>query len=81
MSPTRQQALGIAGCKLVPGPCPYALADGKFTVDVVLTVSLLCAEPCLHRFHEAPDIGTARAIAMGYRFVRNYDDAVAVGLV
>jgi hypothetical protein len=81
MSPYKQQALGIAGCRLAPCGNAYRLKDGTPTQQLAVTVSLLRAEPCLHRLYEAAAISAEEARAQGYRFVRSYDDALMYGLV
>jgi hypothetical protein len=80
MAPTKQRALGIDGCRLVPAAAPYPLKDGKATQLVAVTHSLLLAEPCLKRFTEAQPIATEAALDRGYLLVRSYDDALAAGL-
>ena len=81
MSPHKQRALGISGCRLAPAGQAYALKDGSQTREIAVTVTLLRAEPCLHRLNEAAEISDERAAALGYRMVRSYDDAVMHGLV
>jgi hypothetical protein len=81
MSPDKQQARGIAGCRLVPGMHEYKLNDGTPTVRLAVTVSLLLAEPSLRRWQEGQPIDCKDAVSRGYRFVRSFDDAVAYGLL
>ena len=81
MSPNKQRAHGIAGCRLVPGQSPYRLRDGTWTAHMAVTVSLLLAEPSLRRWQEGAPIDCETAAQKGYRFVRTYDDAVAYGLM
>jgi hypothetical protein len=80
MSPTRQRALGTSGCRLAPIASPYRLKNGQPTQQVAVTVSLLWAEPCLRRFIEGQPIAAEAAVDHGYRLVRNYDDALSLGL-
>jgi len=81
MTPDKQRAIGIAGCRLVAGTSPYRLRDGSSTVHMAVPVSLLLAEPSLHRWHEGQPIDCDAAALRGYRFVRTYEDAVAYGLL
>jgi len=81
MSPTKQTAKGIGGCVMVPGGSPYRLKNGTQTYDVAVTVSLLRAEPSLRKLSEARPVDCNEAIALGYRRVRSYDDAVTQGIV
>jgi hypothetical protein len=80
MSPFKQTVHGLTGCVLAPGRDTYRLKDGTPTHLVAISVSLLRAEPCLRRFAEAPRVDCERAVAQGYRLVRSYEDAVALGL-
>ncbi|HJV95377.1 MAG TPA: hypothetical protein VJ608_05040, partial [Albitalea sp.] len=68
------------GCVLAPTPNPYRLKNGNWTHHVVVTVSLLRAEPSLRRLSEGTPIACEDAQAQGYRLIRSYDDAVAYGL-
>ena len=81
MTPSKQVAMGIGGCVLVPGPGAYKLANGTSTNKLAVTVSLLWAEPSLRRLSEGVPIGCEEAAAQGYRLVRRYNDAVTYGLV
>ena len=80
MSPNKLSAKGLGGCVLVPGSSLYRLKDGTQTYNVVVTVSLLRAEPSLRRLSEAAPVPCDKAAALGYRLVRSYDDAVMHGL-
>jgi len=80
MSPHKQRALGISGCRLALGGQAYRLKDGTPTQAVAVSVTLLQAEPCLSRLNEAQAISDEQASAQGYRFVRSYEDAVMFGL-
>ena len=80
MSPVKLFAHGLAGCSLVEGSGTYLLADRSPTNVVAVNVSLLFAEPCLHRLLRGELISTELAKARGYRIIRSYDDAVAWGL-
>jgi hypothetical protein len=81
MRPGKEVAMGIGGCVLVPGPTAYRLADGSWTDQLAVTVSLLWAEPCLRKLSEGAPIGCEVAAARGYTLVSRYDDAIACGLV
>ena len=81
MSPHKQRALGISGCRLALGGQAYRLKDGTPTQALAVSVTLLRAEPCLRRLNEAQAISEEQASAQGYHFVRTYDDAVMHGLV
>ena len=81
MTPNKLIAKGIGGCVLVPGPGAYRLKSGTATHNVAVTVSLLRAEPSLHRLSEDIPIPCEEAAAQGYRLVRRYDEAVTQGLV
>lgn len=81
MTPLKQHVFGIGGFRLAAGGTSYQLNDGTSTRDLAVTVSLLLAEPSLRKLYEAVAISSERAAAMGYRFVRTYDEAVAYGLV
>ena len=81
MSPIKQRIIGISGCRLATGDASYQLQDGTTTSAVAITVSLLCAEPCLRRWSEAVAISTEEAEAKGYRLVRTYDAALGHGLI
>jgi hypothetical protein len=80
MSPTKQRALGTSGCRLAPIAASYPLKDGSATRLVAVTVSLLLAEPCLRRYIEGQSMPTEAALGQEYRVVRNYEDALALGL-
>jgi hypothetical protein len=80
MSPVKLFAHGLAGCSLAEGSSTYLLPGGSPTNTVAVNVSLLFAEPCLHRLLRGELITTELANAMGYRIIRSYDDAVAWGL-
>jgi hypothetical protein len=81
MTPDKQRAVGIAGCRLVAGTTPYRLRDGSATMHVAVPMSLLLAEPSLHRWQEGQPVDCRAAALRGYRFVRSYEDAVAEGLL
>jgi hypothetical protein len=80
MSPYKQRALGIAGYRLARGRTAYLLKDGTPTDEFAVSVSLLHAEPGLRRLSEATAISEERASERGYRFVRSYEEAAALGV-
>jgi len=81
VTPHKERAIGISGCRLVAGGSPYRLRDGTTTVHLALPMSLLLAEPALRRWQEGQPIDCDTAALRGYRFIRSYDDAVAYGLL
>ena len=80
MSPNKLFAKGLGGCILAPGRSPYRLENGTQTFDVAITVSLLLAEPALRKRPEGSPIACEEAMALGYRLVRSYADAVMHGI-
>jgi len=81
MSPVKLFAHGLAGCRLARGTGSYRSANGNPSNVLAVTVSLLLAEPCLHCFCGPETISVELAQAKGYRVVRSYDEAVALGLL
>ena len=81
MSPTKQRFVGLAGCQWVVGRSSYHLPDGKTTVQLALTRSLVLAEPSLRKYTQGAAISCEAAAALGYQVARTYDDAANFGLV
>jgi hypothetical protein len=79
MTLNRQRAK-LGGCVLAPSNTSYRLRDGMQTHAVAVPLSLVLAEPCMRKLADVKAISCEEAAARGYRFVRNYDEAVAYGI-
>ena len=80
MTPNQQRAKGLGGCVLATGNTSYRLKDGTQTHAVAVPLSLVLAEPCMRKLADVKGVSCEEAATRGYRFVRNYDDAVAYGI-